>query len=149
MRKRAKSANSTGTTGGLDEASVSTWARGQAWGRMGFTMMYRETNDPKYLRHGNISPISQSDHLNLLADESFIGIIPAAGFNLRDTSAASIMASALIELSTYSANKDYFKTGEISKPSSTSISPNRGSILFILKQAIETISTELKVIVIR
>ncbi|HSC39557.1 MAG TPA: hypothetical protein VLD19_16850, partial [Chitinophagaceae bacterium] len=27
----------------------SAWARGQAWGLYGYTMMYRETRDPKYL----------------------------------------------------------------------------------------------------
>ena len=43
---------------GSDDVRVSTWARGQAWGLYGFTMMYRETKNPKYLRH--------AEHLSLI-----------------------------------------------------------------------------------
>ena len=30
-------------------ADESAWARGQAWGLYGYTVMYRETKDEKYL----------------------------------------------------------------------------------------------------
>lgn len=84
-------------------ADSSSWARGQAWGLYGYTVMYRSTHDPKYL--------DQAEHIaqfiltnpNLPADK-----IPYWDYNapdipraLRDASAAAIMASALIELSQY------------------------------------------------
>ena len=84
-------------------ADSSAWARGQAWGLYGYTVMYRCTHDPKYL--------DQAEHIahfiltnpNLPADK-----IPYWDYNapdiprsLRDASAAAIMASALIELSRY------------------------------------------------
>ena len=125
---------------GSDDVSVSTWARGQAWGLYGFTMMYRETNDPKYLRHAEYIADFLIHHPNLPADGIPYWDYSGSGVStLRDTSAASIMASALIELSTYSANKDYFKTGEkILKNLSSDkylAKPGKHSF-FILKQAI-------------
>jgi unsaturated chondroitin disaccharide hydrolase len=107
-------------------ADSSAWARGQAWGLYGYTMVYRATHDPRYL--------AQAEHIaqflltnpNLPADKipywdfNAPGIPPAApvggppssagpasparpamGGPLRDASAAAIMASALIELSHY------------------------------------------------
>lgn len=109
-------------------ADSSAWARGQAWGLYGFTMVYRATHDPRYL--------AQAEHIaqflltnpNLPADKipywdlnapGIPAAVPAgqpasagqptpAGFGrpamagpLRDASAAAIMASALIELSHY------------------------------------------------
>ena len=125
---------------GSDDVSVSTWARGQAWGLYGLTMMYRETNDPKYLRHAEYIADFLIHHPNLPADGIPYWDYSGSGVStLRDTSAASIMASALIELSTYSANKDYFKTGEkILKNLSSDkylAKPGKHSF-FILKQAI-------------
>ena len=37
----------TKTAQGFSDSSA--WARGQAWGLYGYTMMYRCTRDPKYL----------------------------------------------------------------------------------------------------
>lgn len=81
----------------------SSWARGQAWGLYGFTMMYRETALPRYLKQAiNIANFITS-HQNLPEDK-----IPYWDFDspeipntLRDASAAAIMCSALIELSQY------------------------------------------------
>ncbi len=39
-------------------ADSSAWARGQSWGLYGFTMMYRETKDPKYWEHAKDCQIS-------------------------------------------------------------------------------------------
>jgi hypothetical protein len=84
-------------------ADGSAWARGQAWGLYGFTATYRETKDTRYLDQAKHIADFLLDHPNLPADK-----VPYWDFNapgipnaLRDASAASIMASALIELSEY------------------------------------------------
>lgn len=84
-------------------ADESAWARGQAWGFYGFTVMYRETKDRKYLDQANHIAKFLLRHPNLPADR-----IPYWDFNapgipnaLRDASAATIICSALFELSGY------------------------------------------------
>jgi unsaturated chondroitin disaccharide hydrolase len=79
-------------------SSESTWARGQAWGIYGFTMMYRETGDLRFL-----------DTAQRMADW-FIAHLPEDGVPYwdfsapgipdepRDSSAAAIAASGLLEL---------------------------------------------------
>ncbi len=103
---------------GLSDSSF--WARGQSWAIYGFTMVYRETKDPRYLdfaqkvadvylaglpadmipywdfRDTRIAQ-TQSDSLNAF---------PGAGgepsrFCPRDASAAAVVASGLLELSGY------------------------------------------------
>lgn len=82
-------------------AHESAWTRGQAWGLYGYTMMYRETNEPRYLEHAIKIADYMINHPRMPKDK-----IPYWDFNtadttntMRDASAASIMASALIELS--------------------------------------------------
>ncbi len=98
-------------------ADESAWARGQTWGLYGYTETYRETKDKQYLEQANKIAAFLLNHPNLPADK-----IPYWDFNapnipnaLRDVSAATIMASALLELSGY-VNKElavkYFKTAE-------------------------------------
>lgn len=85
-------------------ADESAWARGQAWALYGFTMMYRETSSDKYLDAAeNIAGMI----LSYLPEDG----IPYWDFNapdipdaLRDASAGAIMASALIELSTFTSD---------------------------------------------
>ena len=84
-------------------ADESAWARGQAWGLYGYTVMYRVTKDKKYLEQAKHIARFILNHPNLPADK-----VPYWDFNapgipnaLRDASAASIMASAFIELSGY------------------------------------------------
>lgn len=82
-------------------ADNSSWARGQAWGLYGYTMMYRETNDPAYL--------CEAEHIArfLLTNPALPNDkIPYWDYNApdipkskRDASSAAIMASALVELS--------------------------------------------------
>ncbi|MFD0991242.1 glycoside hydrolase [Mariniflexile jejuense] len=88
-------------------ADNSSWARGQAWGLYGYTVMYRETKDVKYLKHAQRIANYILNHSNLPKDK-----IPYWDFNapnipnaLRDSSAAAIIASALLELSEYSNKK--------------------------------------------
>jgi unsaturated chondroitin disaccharide hydrolase len=84
-------------------ADESAWSRGQTWGLYGFTVMYRETRDNKYLEQANAIADFILNHPNLPGD-----YIPYWDFNApnipdepRDASAAAIMASALLELSGY------------------------------------------------
>ena len=84
-------------------ADYSAWARGQAWGLYGYTVMYRCTKDPKYLAQANKIAAFITKHPNLTADK-----IPYWDYDspdipatYRDASAASITASALLELSKY------------------------------------------------
>ena len=84
----------------------SMWARGQAWAIYGFTMTYRETKDPKFL---DFAHKLTRVYLDKLATED---LIPYWDFNApnipnepRDASAAAIVSSALIELSSYTKDK--------------------------------------------
>lgn len=79
----------------------SMWARGQAWAIYGFTMVYRKTKDPKYLDF--VQHVTDV-YLNRLPKD----YVPYWDFSdpkipntYRDASSASIVASALLELSTY------------------------------------------------
>lgn len=88
-------------------ADGSTWARGQAWALYGYTMMYRETGHGEYRNAAD--EIGNWIMANLPDDG-----IPYWDFNapdipyaLRDASAAAIMASAFIELSTLTKKPDY------------------------------------------
>lgn len=99
---------------GSDDIAHSTWSRGQSWGLYGYTMMYRETGDKKYLRHAEQIADFLLSHPNMPKD-----LIPYWDYSdpkrstMRDASAAAVMASALIELSTYSPQgKKYFAAGE-------------------------------------
>lgn len=98
-------------------ADESSWARGQAWGLYGYVVMYRETKDKKYLEQAKniakymLSDVNMPKDLIPYWDYSAPGIPNA----LRDSSAASITASALIELSDYvntSLSKEYMKASE-------------------------------------
>jgi hypothetical protein len=84
-------------------ADASAWARGQAWGLYGYTMMFRETRNPAYLERARRIAAFIMKHPRLPEDkvpywDFDASDIPAAP---RDSSAAAVMASALIELSGY------------------------------------------------
>lgn len=91
----------------------STWARGQAWALYGFTMAYRYTGDPHMLATAIATADYFLDHLP--AD-----FIPPNDFDAppgtpKDTSAAAIVASGLLELCTYVDSVDadrYFDAAE-------------------------------------
>jgi unsaturated chondroitin disaccharide hydrolase len=98
-------------------ADESAWARGQAWGMYGYITMYRETKDKKYLNFAVKIADFFINHPNLPADK-----IPYWDFNakdipndVRDASAAAIVASGLLELQGYvkgKKRKKYFQTAE-------------------------------------
>ncbi|TWR28978.1 glucuronyl hydrolase [Mucilaginibacter pallidiroseus] len=98
-------------------ANESAWARGQAWGLYGYTVMYRETKDKKYLDAANQIAGFILNNPNLPTDK-----IPYWDFNapnipnaLRDASAGAIISSALLELCRYADKaqaQKYFTTAE-------------------------------------
>lgn len=82
-------------------ADNTMWARGQAWGIYGYTTVYRETKDIRYLDF--VQKITDVYLKNLPED-----YVPYWDFNdpsipnaPRDASAAAIVASALLELCDY------------------------------------------------
>lgn len=84
-------------------AHESTWARGQAWAIYGYTLIYRETGDKKYLNQALQSFNFMKNHVNMPTD-----LIPYWDMNapdipneFRDASSAAVMASALYEISTF------------------------------------------------
>ena len=90
-------------------ADDSAWARGQAWGLYGYTMMYRMTSEQRYLEQA----VKIADYLiHRLPEDA----IPNWDFDsdrmLKDSSAGAIMASALIELYGFTQNKEYLQTAE-------------------------------------
>lgn len=105
-------------------ADNSTWSRGQAWGIYGFTQVYKETHDKRFL---NVAEKMADYYINRLpADDIPLwdfqlnqkGYTPVWGYDAtkdyvkKDVSAACIAASALIKLSELSNNKAYFNKAE-------------------------------------
>ena len=121
-----------GTSQGCSDNSA--WARGQAWGLYGYTMMARETGSPDYLLQAKRIADFMMKHPNMPEDK-----VPYWDFNApeipnvpRDASAAAIMASALIELSQLDqseAAKNYldFAEAQIRSLSDTSYLAEPGS----------------------
>lgn len=93
-------------------AHETAWARGQAWGLYGYTMMFRETNDSAYLQQAEKIAEYILTHKALPED-----LIPYWDYDdpkipdaPRDASAAAVTSSALFELSNYSSeNKERYK----------------------------------------
>jgi unsaturated chondroitin disaccharide hydrolase len=109
-------------------ADNSTWSRGQGWAIYGFTMMYRETKDKRFLEAAQKAADFYINHPNLPKDK-----IPYWDFNVnqkgytpdwdyaarklsyipRDASAGALTASGLLELSTFAKDGNkYFKSAE-------------------------------------
>ncbi len=91
----------------------SDWARGQAWGLYGYTMSYRETNDPVFLEQAEKIASFIMNNPNMPSDlipywdfkDPIISTNPSSV--PRDVSAATIVASALIELSVLTTDAKY------------------------------------------
>ncbi|MBQ1842369.1 MAG: glycoside hydrolase family 88 protein [Bacteroidales bacterium] len=84
----------------------SAWARGQAWGLYGFTMMYRETDDSTYLAQAEKIAAMLLQRLPEDGIPYWDFDAPEIPNELRDASAAAIMASALTELAGYTASAE-------------------------------------------
>lgn len=87
----------------------SSWARGQGWGIYGYTMMYRYTKNPVYLKQAEATAKFYMEHKNLPEDG-----IPYWDFNdpaipnaPRDASAAALVTSGLYELYGFTKNEVY------------------------------------------
>jgi len=85
----------------------SSWARGQAWALYGYTMLYRETREARYLTQAEKIAAFIMNHPRLPADK-----IPYWDFDaprepepIRDASAGAIMSSAFFELAGLTENK--------------------------------------------
>lgn len=94
----------------------SAWARGQAWAIYGYTMAYRETQNPEFLNMAQRTTEFWLNHPNLPKDKvpywdfnaGQQGYVPEWDYDAsrfkevpRDASAAAITASALFELYKY------------------------------------------------
>jgi len=95
----------------------SAWARGQAWALYGYTMMYRETLIPRYLEQAKNIASFILKNPNLPSDKIpyWDFDAPAIPNEPRDASAASIICSALIDLSQFvepSLSKEYMNVAE-------------------------------------
>jgi uncharacterized protein YyaL (SSP411 family) len=84
-------------------SDASAWSRGQSWGLYGYTYLYRETGQTRYLQQAKMIADFLIHHPHMPKD-----YIPYWDYNSpeipdtpRDASAASVMASALIDLSNY------------------------------------------------
>jgi len=109
-------------------ADNSTWSRGQGWAIYGFTMMYRETKDKRFLEAAQKASDFFINHPNLPKDKipywdfnvEQKGYTPHFDYNAnkisyipRDASAGALAASALLELSTLAPEgQRYFKAAE-------------------------------------
>lgn len=97
------------TRSGQGESTSSAWARGQAWGLYGFTMMYRMSDDERYLQ--------QAERIaNYLISRLEGDYIPNwdydSAIKQKDSSAGAIMASALLELYSITHSKSYRRIAE-------------------------------------
>ena len=89
-------------------ADESAWSRGQGWALYGYTMMYRLTKNPTYLKQAQNIAKFILNNPNLPKDDVPYWDFDAPGIPnaLRDVSSASINASALLELGQYTSGKE-------------------------------------------
>ena len=122
----------------------SAWARGQAWCLYGYTMMYRQTKEQRYLDQAIHVAEFIIGHKNLPKDKIpyWDFDAPARKDTPRDASAAAVNASAFVELSQYVENEElsekYLRFAEktIQSLSSKAYRAKEGeNFNFILKQS--------------
>lgn len=90
---------------GQGKSRNTAWARGQSWSIYGYTMLYRTTKDARYLDFAKKLADYAINHPNMPDDGVPFWDYGAPGEE-RDTSAAAIMASALVELSQFAGDAD-------------------------------------------
>lgn len=106
-------------------ADSSTWARGQAWAIYGYTLMYRETKDARYLNF--VQKVADA-YLERLPEDK----IPYWDFDApdipnapRDASAAAVTTSALLELSSFLSDETGTKYKQAAIEMLTSLSSEK------------------------
>ena len=87
----------------------SSWARGQAWALYGYTMMYVKTGDEQYFRQADY--ISKYIIRNLPADGIPWWDFSCAG-DLKDASAAAVMASAFVQLYEITGRRHFLEVAD-------------------------------------
>ena len=93
-----------GTHQGVTDDSA--WARGQAWGLYGYTMCYENTKNPKFLDQAEHIASFIMNHPKMPKDKVPVwdfdvhNALDTAELAPRDASAAAVIASALLDLST-------------------------------------------------
>ncbi len=92
--------------GGQGYSHESAWSRGAGWAIYGMAMAYRYTNDERYLK---ASEKVAKFFISQIQDD----FVPAWDFRapdkeIKDTSAAAIAASGMIELSNFAEDKEYY-----------------------------------------
>ena len=103
----------------------SSWARGQAWAIYGYTVVFRETGDPKYLE---FAEKLVDVYLKNLPED----YVPYWDFNApdipnapKDASAACVVASALLEMSGFYGNGQGEKYKEAAEKMLCSLSSDK------------------------
>lgn len=106
-------------------ADESMWARGQAWAIYGYTVVFRETGDPKYLE---FAEKLVNVYLKNLPED----YVPYWDFNApgipnapKDASAACVVASALLEMSGFYGNGQGEKYKEAAEKMLCSLSSDK------------------------
>ncbi len=96
------------------QSDTSNWSRGQAWAVYGYTACYRETRDTAFLKHATriadmiMKRVTTNDSIPYWDYDA-----PDSEATPRDASAASVTASAFMELSTFASDGlKYFKYAE-------------------------------------
>ena len=90
-------------------ADESAWSRGQAWAVYGYTMMFRETGRKEFLTQ------AEAIAKMLLSRLPYDGVPfwdfddPSIPYTYKDASAGAVMASAFVELSTLTKDKNLSK----------------------------------------
>ena len=141
-------------------ADESSWARGQAWGLYGYTVCYRETKDKSYLEFANNIANYIMSHPSIKDDKvpywdyninnkdynaAEWGYKAGSDYKYKDVSAATITASALLELSLYSDEKQskiynkYAKEVIYNVSSSDYLANDSENNFFILKHSVGSI----------
>ena len=115
----------------------SMWSRGQAWAIYGYTMVYRFTKDKRFLDHAQKVTDVYLKRLAETSDDCIPRWDMDAPDDVKDVSAACVVASALLELSDYvsadrAATYLRFATKSLEQLSSSRYQSRDSNVSFLL-----------------